>query len=102
MARFDVYSRIDGGPVLLLDVQSEILQSLDTRVVVPLVPEEDFETQPLLRRLNPIVSVEGFPYVLLTTGLGATRTADLGAPVGNVEEQRQTVIDAIDFLLQGF
>lgn len=102
MARFDVYSRISGGPVLLLDVQSDILQILDTRIVVPLAPQQTFKTQPLLRRLNPIVTVEALPYVLVTTGLGAARIVDLGTPIGNVEKQRQTVIDAIDFLLQGF
>jgi toxin CcdB len=37
MARFDVYENPD-GPGSLLDVQAELLDPLNTRVVVPLTP----------------------------------------------------------------
>ena len=37
MARFDVYASPDGSGCLL-DVQADLLDSLNTRVVVPLMP----------------------------------------------------------------
>ena len=54
MARFDVY-RIASG--LAVDVQSDLLYGLDTRMVVPLLPIGD---APLpAGRLNPVVDNDG-------------------------------------------
>jgi toxin CcdB len=63
MARFDVYqSWASNG--YLLDCQADILAALNTRLVVPLLPEG---TIPQFdRRLNPVMSIEGERFVMVT------------------------------------
>ncbi len=56
MARFDVYP-YQGGQGLLLDVQADLLEHLNTRVVVPLLPM-DLTPKPA-RRLNPVFEING-------------------------------------------
>ena len=97
MARFDVYEYSDDVP-LLLDVQADLFSTLKTRVVVPLLPNASTK----LARLNPTITVQGKAYVLMTTDIAALPTGSLGTVIANVEDQRQVVIDALDFLLQGF
>ncbi len=86
---------------MLLDIQAEILSDLNTRVVVPLL-SQDLAGLEREVRLHPLLTVGDTDYVMMTTHLGAVPVSDLGSIVANVEVQRQTVIDAIDFLLQGF
>jgi len=38
----------------------------------------------------------------MTADIGTVQLADLQGPVANLDNQRTTIIDAIDFLLQGF
>jgi len=102
MARFDVHElkTPSGGP-LVVDVQADLLDALRTRVVVPLLPLADAEDE-VAARLKPIVDVAGDAYVLITTDLGVIPTAALGNRVASIEQQRQAVVDALDFLFQGF
>ncbi|MGI9502302.1 MAG: CcdB family protein [Geminicoccaceae bacterium] len=102
MARFDVYGiRAEADVPLVVDVQADFLEALRTRVVVPLLPLADAEDE-IAPRLKPIVDVAGERYVLMTTDLGAVSNAVLGKRVGSIEDQRQVVTDALDFLFQGF
>jgi toxin CcdB len=100
MARFDVF-RIDRTDVLVVDIQADILSGLDTRVVVPLVPADTVQRE-AMPRLKPLLSVAGVDYRLITTDLAAVPTSELVACIANLEDQRGTIIDAIDFLMQGF
>ena len=51
MARFDLYHNPDGG--YLLDVQTDLLNHLNTRMVVPLLP---MQTAPKpAATLNPVL-----------------------------------------------
>ncbi len=100
MARFDVYHYSKKVP-LVIDVQADLLAELRTRVVIPLLPQAQAK-QEELPRLKPVIRVKGKKYILMTTDIGTLRVADLKEPVDNVEDQRQTIVDALDFLLQGF
>ena len=61
MARFDTYRFADG---YLLDVQADLLDGLNTRMAVPLMP---LETAPKpAERLNPLFTIEGSEYVMVT------------------------------------
>ena len=84
----------------LLNVQSDIIGELHTRMVIPLVPLADFTGRPA-QRLNPVITVEGGKYLVLTHEMAAVRLAQLGEEVTEVQESRQLVKDAIDFLLDG-
>jgi toxin CcdB len=101
MARLDVY-RFDHPSVpLVLDVQAGLLCDLATRVVIPLIPASQ-AGKAALPRLQPIVKIRGAEYVLMTPELAAARVSELGEVVANLEELRNEIIAALDFLFQGF
>jgi len=56
MARFDVYANRRGG-AFLLDVQTDLITRLSTRVDVALLPLDAVPT--VADRLNPIFEVQG-------------------------------------------
>lgn len=84
----------------LLDVQSDIIGELHTRIVIPLFPFEAFNGRPA-QRLNPVISVDGTKYVVMTHEMAGVRLGQLGSEVSNVQEYRQLIKGAIDFLLDG-
>lgn len=53
-------------------------------------------------RLKPPLIIQEEEYRLIATDIVALPTARLGELVCNLEDQRLVIIDAIDFLLQGF
>ena len=58
MAKYDVFAN-PGGGAYLLDVQSNLLDDLNVRAVVPLLPEDD---APLAAsRLNPVFEINARP-----------------------------------------
>ena len=67
MARFDVY-RHPRGRGCLLDVQSNVISALKTRVVIPLLPPSDVP-QPI-PHLHPQLLVGGERLLLATQLLG--------------------------------
>lgn len=85
----------------LLNVQSDIIGELHTRMVIPLIPLADFAGRPA-QRLNPVITVEGGKYLVLTHEMAAVRLAQLGEVVTDAQESRQVIKGAIDFLLDGF
>lgn len=99
MAQLDVHTRRSGGAGYLLDVQSELLSGLNTRFVIPLLPED--EAPKPARRLNPIFEVMGVRHVLATQFAAAVSAGELGAPVMNVAEHHEAVIAALDVLITG-
>lgn len=102
MARFDVYA-IKGtvDRPLVVDVQADFLESLRTRVVIPLIPLANAERE-AVSRLKPIIDIVGERHVLMTTDIGTVPNSMLGDRVASIEGQRQMVTDALDFLFQGF
>lgn len=101
MARFDVYQQSERVP-FLLDIQANLFADLNTRTVIPLLPQARGGKNEALPRLKPLLTVKGKSYVMVTTDITTVRVAILGKFIENVEGQRQTIIDAVDFLLQGF
>jgi toxin CcdB len=101
MAQFDVYEY--RGPAksvaYLLDIQSDLLRDLASRVVVPLISTTDFG--PPLGKLTPVLSINGVPYVMATTDIAGTPVRNLGRVVGNLEDHRLDIKGAIDFLFDG-
>ncbi len=62
MARFDVHAMTGQRSFFLLDVQADLLDRLDTRVVVPLFPEK--EAPPPIATLNPVFDIQGQRHVM--------------------------------------
>ena len=99
MARFDVYKNKDAAGYLL-DVQADILDSLNTRIVVPLMVPQD---APLpAKYLNPTFKIEDEAMIMVTQFMAAVPLAILKNPVTTLEPQHREIIDAVDFLMQGF
>ena len=100
MARFDVY-RYAGAVPLVVDVQADILSDLQTRTVIPLLPRAKVEKVEF-DRLMPVIPCQGKKHVLMTAGVTTVLFSKLGEKVGNFEPYRHEIVDALDFLMQGF
>ena len=99
MARYDVFAGpVDGS--FLLDVQTDLIDELKTRVVVPLLPVAS--SPPAVGRLNPVFEVFGRKVVMATPLLAAVPAAELGEARANLARNHDTIVSALDMLFQGF
>ena len=99
MARFDLYRRPD-GPGYLVDVQSDHLYALPTRIVVPLLPPGP--NLPAIRDLNPLLPIGEETCALMPQYMAAPSRRDLGRPIGNLLDQADGITRALNILLTGF
>jgi toxin CcdB len=99
MARFDV-CRNQGGNGYLLDVQSDLLGGLNTRVVVPLLPKNDAPRP--AERLNPEFEVQRTKVVMATQFMAAIPESELSSSVCNLTSQQHEISVALDMLFLGF
>ncbi len=105
MARFDVYpnpGRHAATTPYLLDVQSDLLDGLDSRMVIPLRGLAHFAKVRLPRRLTPVLTVEGREFLLETPKMGAVPQGILTSPVTSLSDEQAQIIAALDFLFQGY
>jgi len=104
MAQFTVYrnknSETRSAVPFLLDIQNDLLDDLETRVVIPLCPLSAMRGKPL-RTLMPTVEIEGESFALLTPQIAGISRSELGASVIRIDQYRFEIIAAIDFLLTG-
>jgi len=104
MAQFDVYRNRNAASrssfPYLLDVQSDLLDTLATRVVVPMCRPELLKGK-LAERLNPVFQVESRKMVMLTPELAGVSRKALGEPVVNLAGQRPAIIAALDLVITG-
>ena len=105
MAQFAVYrnrnARSKAVFPLLVDVQSDLLEDLQTRVVIPLSKVAALTKRPV-SQLTPVIEFEGASYVLVTPQLAGVARSELGAAAGSLAEDRDIILAAMDFLLLGF
>ena len=104
MGQFSVFKnknpRSKAAFPFLVDVQSNLLDDLRTRVVIPLAKAPTLTKKPI-STLSPLVEVQGQKYLLLTPQLAGISRSDLGAEVTNISEHRDVVIAALDCLITG-
>ena len=86
---------------MLVDVQSELLCDLETRVVIPLVKSAAFTSFPL-GLVMPTVEVEGESYLLVAPQLAGVSRWDLGQHAGSVATHFRSIATALDLVLRGF
>lgn len=99
MAKYDVFPNSTGDG-FLLDVQTDLLSDLNTRVVVPLLPSS--RAPKPATRLNPIFEIDGEAVVMVTQFLAAVPVGILKSPVGKLDEDFERITIAVDMLMQGF
>jgi toxin CcdB len=97
MAQYDVYRYGNG---FLIDVQSDLLDQMNTRVVVPLLPTE--EATPRITRLNPLFKLDGADYVFMPQHMAAITVRELGSPNGNMSARHDEIRGALDMVFIGF
>ncbi len=104
MAQFDVYTNpnpaTNGTIPFLLDVQTDLLNSLTTRVVIPLYT--DSAMGKAAKHLNLQFSVKRTAVIMSTAELAGVAVNRLGDKVCSLKEHRTEIIAAIDFLVTGF
>lgn len=101
MAQFDVYKNINENSKenipYLLDIQSDILNNLSSRVVVPLILNVN-----ALKILNPEFEIENKKVIMSTSELASISLNNIGDRVCSMKDKREEIIAAIDFLVTGF
>lgn len=99
MARFEVFENRFDADCYLLDVQADLLRSLNTRVVVPLLCSKQVPKP--ITRLNPVFMLAGQEFVMMTQFMSAVSLTTLGAPVATLADQDTFITAALDFLFGG-
>ena len=99
MAKYDVYSNPDSLGYLL-NVQSELMDDLNTRIVVPLLPLK--EAPEPAKRLNPIFEIDGTDHMMATQFLASVPVAILAKPNANLSDRFDLINNALDMVFQGF
>ncbi len=104
MAQFDVYENRNPetkqAVPYLLDVQADLLDSLTTRVVVPLISVAAMGKA--ANYLNPQFKIKRTSVIMSTAELAGVTLQVLGEKVCSLKEQRNEIIAALDFLFTGF
>lgn len=103
MPQFDVYENLDSGSLdeipFLLDVQSDLLDTLSTRVVVPLVAKR--AAGQAAERLNPQFKIRNISVILSTPELAGIPKNRLGKKITSLAAKRDDIIAALDIMFTG-
>jgi toxin CcdB len=105
MARFDVYANPGSHAATtpyLLDVQSDLLNGLDSRMVIPLRSIKHFPKVKLSTQLTPVFNIDGESYLLETPKMGAVPLRVLKSRVTSLAPAQDQITAAMDFLFHGY
>jgi toxin CcdB len=102
VAQWDVYpnpsERARGELPFVVDVQSDLLAGLRTRLVVPLAAEV---TAALPPRMCPRLDIGARRLQLLPQEAGAVPANSLRRPVVSLRVQQHQIVDALDAVISG-
>lgn len=84
----------------MVDVQSDFLSSLQSRMVIPLLTSSKFFSA--LKDLNPQFEIFDEKFTLVTQELASVPVRLLGRSVENLAAFRDDITRALDILLTGF
>lgn len=105
MPAFTVYTNPDSKSQkripFLLDIQSDLLSGLETRVVVPLYSRSASKVHPI-SRLTPVVPFQNRSFVAMVPELAGISRRHLGQAVGSLAAARPELVAALDLLITGF
>ncbi len=99
MARFEVFAD-PSGDGYLLDVQADVLDELNTRIVIPLLPASAAPKPS--KRLNPVFEIREVPHVMVTQFMGAVPTSMLREPIAALTDRDMEITGALDMAFFGF
>jgi len=96
LAQFSIY-RLSSGR-LVCDIQSDLIEAVGTRLVVPLVPLAELTPMP---SITPVVVFAETRWVVVVPQIGAVSETALRAPIGTLAQHRDAIKRAIDNLIDG-
>lgn len=103
--QFDVYENENAATrkefPYLLDVQSDLLEALESRVVVPLADRKIYSIK-LQTLVMPVFNVEGIEVVAVTTQIAGLSRRLLKTRVASLTQARTEIIAALDFIFTGY
>lgn len=105
MARFDIYSnpgKNKGNIPYLLEVQSNVISGLATRLVIPLRTMSGFSALALPTDLFPTITVNGVDHFLDTPQMGAIPVIELKVKVGTAQTYQFEIQTALDRVLGAY
>ena len=88
------------GDGYLLELQTDLLDELKTRVVVPLIPSSP--AVKTLRRLNPVFTIGGKQYTMFAHLIATVPIARLTEPRTSLARYDEQIVAALEMLFQGF
>lgn len=97
MAQYSVYELDE---ILVLDIQSDLLNGLNTRMVVPLLDVQ--EAPKPITFLNPQFEVLDQKVSMATQFLASVPQSQLKKPITNLSRHHDQIVRAIDLLFHGF
>jgi toxin CcdB len=104
MAQFSVYKNKNKATAarypFLLNIQNDLLVSMQTCVVVPLASVQEMTHSPM-GKLTPVIALQGQDYCMVTPQLAGIHKRELGDEVEVLSAYRHEIIAAVDFLLSG-
>jgi len=102
MAQFNLYRNANRQTQerypFLLNIQSDLLDALKTRLVIPAIK---LAGQKPITRLNPVFEYDQLQYLLLVQEMAAIPANNLGAKVTELEALRSEILAAVDLLITG-
>ena len=105
MPRFDVYAN-EGASAkttpYVLDIQNDLFDGLDTRMVIPLRPMAQLANVKIPERLMPVFSIAGQDFVLETPKMAAVPARVLKHQVASLVAEQASIVTALDFLFNGY
>lgn len=101
MAQFSVYKNenelTNKRVPYLLDIQNDLLDSLNTRVVIPLLKDvKDF------KGLSKEFIIDNTKVYLTPSQMGTVHISELKTRVCSLKESSEEIKNSIDFLIYGF
>ncbi len=104
MSQFTVYANKNAKTrktfPYLIDIQSDLLDGLQTTVVIPLCKASQLHGQ-IITKLCPLVEIGGEKFVAMSQQLAGIERSQLGKEITNLSENRAQFIAAIDFMILG-
>ena len=100
MAQFDVHINIgrnNKSIPYLLNIQNDILNHLSTRIIIPLAINKPSENI-----IHPKFTINKIEVILMTTQLAGMPVERIGQKIDSLENKRSEIINAIDFMVQGY
>lgn len=94
------YKRKESKYSLLIDVQSDIIETPGRRMVIPLIEAYHFSNK-VSHHLFPIVQIEHKDYRLLTTELSSVPENAIGEKISDVAQWSSDIKDALNLLFWG-